>query len=71
MTSTLHLTEDELRDATGYIHRTKQMEVLCRWRMPFYVAGTGRLKVLREHYINRHSPAKAANDDDGFNPDAI
>ena len=71
MTSSLHLTEDELRDACEYKQRKKQMEWCTQQGLRFRIAGNGRVKVLRSEYLALYRAKKGPPTDDGFDPDAI
>jgi hypothetical protein len=58
----LHLTDDEIYEVTGYRQREKQKKALAELRIPFRSRpADGFPLVVREHYVSRDSkPVKRA-----------
>lgn len=50
----LYLTRDELVEATDYRRRDKQRQALLQMGIPFRIAPTGALKVLRQDLAVSH-----------------
>lgn len=60
MNDSLTLTQAELREATGAIHRTKQMSWCLQQGIPAVLGADGKVKVLREAYRAKMMPSSAA-----------
>ncbi len=55
----LHLTNEEVREVTGYTHLAKQRDALARMGIPFRVNPVGRILVIRSDYTGKRSKAAA------------
>jgi hypothetical protein len=54
----LHLTDEELYEVTGYRQREKQKQALAELRVPFRSRpADGFPLVVREHYVGRETTA--------------
>ncbi|GGD58110.1 DUF4224 domain-containing protein [Pseudoxanthomonas indica] len=60
MHESLTLTQPEVREATGAIHRTKQMAWFLQNGIPAVLGVDGKVKVLREAYRAKMMPSSAA-----------
>lgn len=59
MSDEMHLTEDEVRAVSGFIHRAKQRDALAQMGIPFRVNPTGRILVIRTDYTGQKKRAAA------------
>jgi hypothetical protein len=57
---TIHLSDEELREVTGYTHRGKQAEALRSMKVPFLINPRGRILVVREKYTGQKPVKKTA-----------
>lgn len=61
MSESLTLSPAEIREATGAMHRTKQMAWFLQQGIPAVLGADGKVKVLREAYRAKMMPAAAVS----------
>lgn len=57
MIDSLTLTQAEIREATGAIHRVKQMTWFLQQGIPAVLGADGKVKVLRDAYRAKMMPS--------------